>query len=49
MTYRWLLGSGVGPIAVAGDSCGATLAIGLAVHVREEDLPMPASLLLLSA
>jgi monoterpene epsilon-lactone hydrolase len=47
--YRWLLGSGAGPIAVAGDSCGATLAIGLAVRVREEDLPLPASLLLLSA
>jgi monoterpene epsilon-lactone hydrolase len=47
--YRWLLGSGAGPVGVAGDSCGATLAIGLAVRVREEDLPMPASLLLLSA
>ncbi|MCA2211885.1 alpha/beta hydrolase [Jidongwangia harbinensis] len=47
--YRWLLGRGAGPIAVAGDSCGATLAIGLAVRLRAEDLPMPASLLLLSA
>ncbi|MDG4828281.1 alpha/beta hydrolase [Solwaraspora sp. WMMD1047] len=47
--YRWLLGSGVGPIAVAGDSCGATLAIGLAVRVREEGLPIPASLMLMSA
>lgn len=47
--YRWLLNSGGGPIAVAGDSCGATLAIGLAVRAREERLPMPASLLLLSA
>jgi acetyl esterase/lipase len=47
--YQWLLGGGVGPIAVAGDSCGAMLAIGLAVRARKEDLPMPASLLLLSA
>ncbi|WP_020667655.1 alpha/beta hydrolase [Amycolatopsis nigrescens] len=47
--YRWLLGSGAGPIGVAGDSCGAMLALGLAVRAREEDLPMPVSLLLLSA
>ncbi|HEU5155779.1 MAG TPA: alpha/beta hydrolase [Streptosporangiaceae bacterium] len=47
--YRWLLGGGAGPIGVAGDSCGAMLAVGLAVRARETDLPMPASLLLLSA
>ncbi|WP_162788558.1 alpha/beta hydrolase [Amycolatopsis albispora] len=47
--YRWLLDSGAGPIAVAGDSCGATLAVGLAVRLRQEGLPGPASLLLLSA
>ncbi|HVW41789.1 MAG TPA: alpha/beta hydrolase [Amycolatopsis sp.] len=47
--YRWLLGSAAGPIGVVGDSCGATLAVGLAVRVREEDLPMPVSLVLLSA
>ena len=47
--YQWLLRTGSGPIAVAGDSCGATLAVGLAVRAREENLPMPASLLLLSA
>ncbi|MGC7101333.1 alpha/beta hydrolase [Amycolatopsis lurida] len=47
--YRWLLDSGAGPIGVAGDSCGATLAVGLAVRVREEDLPMPSSLMLVSA
>ncbi|GAA1991443.1 alpha/beta hydrolase fold domain-containing protein [Amycolatopsis minnesotensis] len=29
--YRWLLDSGAGPIGVAGDSCGAALAVGLAV------------------
>ncbi|WP_406632729.1 alpha/beta hydrolase [Amycolatopsis sp. WGS_07] len=47
--YQWLHRNGSGPIAVAGDSCGATLALGLAVRAREENLPMPASLLLLSA
>ena len=47
--YRWLLGSGAAPIGVVGDSCGATLAVGLAVRIREEDLLAPASLLLLSA
>lgn len=47
--YRWLLTSESGPIAIAGDSCGATLAVGLAARARDEDLPMPASLLLLSA
>ncbi|QFU91743.1 alpha/beta hydrolase [Amycolatopsis sp. YIM 10] len=47
--YRWLLDNGAGPIGVAGDSCGATLAVGLAVRVREEGLPRPASLVLMSA
>ncbi len=47
--YRWLLGGGAGPIGVVGDSCGATLAVGLAACIREEDLPAPACLLLLSA
>jgi epsilon-lactone hydrolase len=47
--YRWLLAGGAGPVGVAGDSCGATLAVSLAVRARQEDLPTPASLLLLSA
>nr|CEL17919.1 putative esterase [Kibdelosporangium sp. MJ126-NF4] len=47
--YQWLLGSGAGPVGVAGDSCGAMLAVGLAVRAREEKLAMPTSLLLLSA
>jgi monoterpene epsilon-lactone hydrolase len=46
---RWLLASGAGPVGVAGDARGATLAVGLAVRARQEDLPTPASLLLLSA
>ncbi|MHA7985849.1 alpha/beta hydrolase [Rathayibacter sp. CAU 1779] len=40
---------GLRRIAVVGDSCGATLAIGLAARARDEGLPMPAGLLLLSA
>ena len=47
--YRWMLDQDVTRIAVAGDSCGATLAVGLAVRAREEGLPRPAGLLLMSA
>jgi monoterpene epsilon-lactone hydrolase len=48
--YRWLLNAAsVTRIAVAGDSCGATLALGLALRAREDGLPMPAGLLLMSA
>ncbi|MET9267225.1 alpha/beta hydrolase [Amycolatopsis sp. NPDC004079] len=47
--YRWLRSNESGPIAIAGDSCGAMLAVGLAARARAENLPMPASLLLLSA
>jgi acetyl esterase/lipase len=47
--YRWLLDRGVTHVAVAGDSCGATLALALAVRARDEGLPLPASLLLISA
>jgi acetyl esterase/lipase len=47
--YRWLLGRGTTGVAVAGDSSGATLAMGLALRARDEGLPRPASLLLMSA
>jgi epsilon-lactone hydrolase len=47
--YRWLLDRGADGVAVAGDSCGATLALALAVRARDEGLPRPASLLLMSA
>jgi acetyl esterase/lipase len=47
--YRWLLGRGTTGVAVAGDSSGATLAMGLALRARDEGLPPPASLLLMSA
>jgi acetyl esterase/lipase len=47
--YRWLLDRGATDVAVAGDSCGATLAVSLAVRARDEGWPLPASLLLMSA
>jgi len=46
--YRALLAGGR-RIALVGDSCGATLAIGVAARARDEGLPVPAGLLLLSA
>jgi acetyl esterase/lipase len=47
--YRWLLDGGATRVAVTGDSCGATLALALAVRARDEGLPLPASLMLISA
>jgi acetyl esterase/lipase len=47
--YRWLLDQGATRVALTGDSCGATLALALAVRARDEMLPPPASLLLISA
>jgi acetyl esterase/lipase len=47
--YQWLLDRGVTRVCVTGDSCGATLALALAVHARDEGLPLPTSLLLMSA
>ena len=47
--YRWLLDRGATRVAVAGDSCGATLALALAVRARDTGLAMPAALLLISA
>jgi len=47
--YQWLLDRGVTRICVSGDSCGAMLALALAVRARDEGLPLPASLLLMSA
>jgi monoterpene epsilon-lactone hydrolase len=48
--YEWVLGEGVEPgrLAVAGDSCGAWLALSLAVRARDRGLPVPAALLLIS-
>jgi epsilon-lactone hydrolase len=47
--YCWLLDCGAVSVAVAGDSCGATLALALAQRARDTGLALPASLLLISA
>jgi acetyl esterase/lipase len=46
--YRALLDRGVTRVAVAGDSCGGTLAVSLAARARDAGLPVPAALLLIS-
>lgn len=48
--YEWLLEKGHAPssIVVAGDSAGATLAIGALLRARDRSLPMPAAAVLLS-
>jgi epsilon-lactone hydrolase len=40
--YRWLLDQGATRVAVTGDSCGATLALGVALRSRDQALPLPA-------
>jgi len=42
--YRWLLWQGSAPdtVALAGDSAGGGLVLGLALRARGEDLPQPA-------
>lgn len=42
--YRWLLGQGLPPgaVAVAGDSAGGGLTLGLLLRARDEGLPLPA-------
>jgi acetyl esterase/lipase len=49
--YGWALDHGVAPgrLVVAGDSCGAWLALSLALRARDRGLPPPAALLLISA
>lgn len=48
--YRWLLDSGYPPerIVIAGDSAGGHLALGLAVTLRRDGLPLPAAMVLFS-
>ncbi|HEY2389490.1 MAG TPA: alpha/beta hydrolase [Candidatus Binatia bacterium] len=48
--YRWLLGQGCPPtgIAVAGDSCGAGLAVAVMMRARAAGLPLPAAAYLVS-
>lgn len=47
--YRWLHDQGATRIAITGDSCGAGLAMALAVRARDEGLPAPAGVMLISA
>jgi acetyl esterase/lipase len=47
--YQRLLDRGATRVAVTGDSCGATLALSLALRIRDLGLPPPASLMLMSA
>ncbi|MEO7735917.1 MAG: alpha/beta hydrolase [Kofleriaceae bacterium] len=48
--YQWLVEQGVPAtqIALAGDSAGAILAVGLLQRLRNQGLPVPAALVLLS-
>lgn len=47
--YQWLLDRETTKIAVIGDSCGAGLALALALRARDTGLTPPACLLLMSA
>lgn len=47
--YRGLHERGATRVAVTGDSCGAGLAMGLALRARDEGLPAPAGVMLISA
>ena len=48
--YRWLLGTGVDPatVVVAGDSCGANLALTVGQRARDGGMPTPAALACIS-
>jgi monoterpene epsilon-lactone hydrolase len=49
--YRWLLSQGYSPehIASGGHSVGGNLAIGLAIRLRDQGMPMPGAILAVSA
>jgi monoterpene epsilon-lactone hydrolase len=49
--YRWLLSQGYSPphIASGGHSVGGNLAVGLAIRLRDQGMPMPAAILAVSA
>lgn len=46
--YRWLLREGGAPAAIIGDSAGAALALQVAMQARDDGLPLPRALILLS-
>jgi acetyl esterase/lipase len=48
--WNWMLSRGFDPARVvfAGDSAGANLAVGTAMRARDEDLPLPAAIVLMS-
>ncbi len=49
-SYRWLLDQGIPPssIIIAGDSAGGGLTLGTAQRARDQGLPLPAGLIMLS-
>ena len=48
--YRWLLGQGYAPerLAIMGDSAGGGLAVAAALAIRDQGLPLPAALYVIS-
>ena len=48
--WNWMLSRGFDPARVvfAGDSAGGNLAVGTAMRARDEDLPLPAAIVLMS-
>lgn len=51
LAYKWLLEQGYEPehIIIAGDSAGGGLALATALYIRDNNLPMPAALITMSA
>jgi len=49
-TYRWLIDQGFPPqrLAIAGDSAGGNLALGVLMRARDQPLPLPACAALMS-
>lgn len=49
--YKWLLEQGYPPenIIIAGDSAGGGLALATTLYIRDNDMPMPAALITMSA
>ncbi|MEG6612047.1 alpha/beta hydrolase [Pseudoclostridium thermosuccinogenes] len=51
LAYKWLLEQGYLPehIIIAGDSAGGGLTLATALYLRDNDMPMPAALITMSA